>query len=121
MKKIIYIAVKYPLFATLYEEAKEYDDIDIYIAERGWQEWMDNLNPEDIVNILNLIYDLSNKNIEALRTILNISRPEFSRKYKIPLRTIEDWDYKKREINSYILSLIAYTIFIKELNNDNIN
>ena len=34
--------IDFELFTRLYSEAKQYDDIDLFTSERGWQDWMDN-------------------------------------------------------------------------------
>lgn len=31
----------YEVFVRIYKEGKEYDNEEMYIAERGWQDWMD--------------------------------------------------------------------------------
>lgn len=35
--------ITYDLFTKLYGEAKTYDSLELYISERGWQDWMDDL------------------------------------------------------------------------------
>ena len=35
------MSMTFKLFRTLYGEALEATDLDHYIMERGWQEWMD--------------------------------------------------------------------------------
>ena len=40
------------LFNRLYCEAKEYENLEMFIAERGWQEWMDNYKIDDITTML---------------------------------------------------------------------
>lgn len=107
--------MRYGLFSRLYREAGEYSSLDMYIAERGWQEWMDDYGTEEdtgkIVSILETIYQLYNMTLEEMRKKVCSSRAEFSRMYGIPVRTLEDWDNGKSNINSYIKSLIAYTVF----------
>ena len=41
-----------------------------------------------------------------MRALLGMSRPEFSKKYEIPLRTIEDWEAGKRKCPSYVTRLL---------------
>lgn len=103
--------MNYKLFLRLYSEALEFSDIDYYIAERGWQEWMDQHDVESVIQILTSIYNLSKLDIGGLRNLLNMSRIEMSRAYGIPMRTLEHWDAGTREPASYIKELIAYTVF----------
>ena len=104
--------MQYKTFSTLYNEALEYDDIEMYIGERGWQEWMNCYETNEVVNILNSIYELSNKNIRSIREGMGLSRQKFCDMYDIKLRTLEDWEYEKSSIPKHTLKLIAYTIFI---------
>ena len=107
--------MKYELFTKLYGEALEYSDVEEYIAERGWQDWMDRY--ENVGNVLKQIYTLSNSTLKESRERLNINRAAFSRMYSIPVRTLENWDAGINEAPEYVKMLIDYTIFIEEKNN----
>lgn len=100
--------MKYELFNQLYAEALEYSDVELYIAERGWQEWMDDC--EDPGETLNSIYSLANSSLKEIRESKGISRAAFSRMYNIPIRSLENWDSGSREAPDYIKPLIAYTL-----------
>ena len=43
---------------------------------------------------------------EEIRAILGISRAEFSRKYNIPIRTLEDWDSGRSNPPVYVAELL---------------
>ena len=43
---------------------------------------------------------------EEIRAILGISRSAFSRKYNIPLRTLEDWDAGKKTPPDYVMDML---------------
>ena len=43
---------------------------------------------------------------EEIRAILGISRAAFSRKYNIPIRTLEDWDAGKKNPPDYVLDML---------------
>ena len=45
--------IDFELFTRLYSEAKQYDDIDLFTSERGWQDWMDNFSTQEVIFILN--------------------------------------------------------------------
>ena len=56
-------------------------------------------------------------NVKEMRALLGISRAEFSRKYDIPVRTLEDWECKKRTPPSYVLSLLERAV-VEDSKND---
>ena len=106
--------ITYDLFTKLYGEAKTYDSLELYISERGWQDWMDNFNIEIVTAILKKIYEYSKESLQDIRTRLNYSRIGLSRAYYIPLRTLENWD-DKQNMSEYVEVLVKYTFFIKEM------
>lgn len=112
--------MNYKVFVKLYASALEYANVDYYIAERGWEAWMDEYTSEQendatvIVRILEKIYELAHSTITNLRG--SISRAEFSRIYNIPIRTLENWDSQVRRedgVQTYLLMLISYTILLE--------
>lgn len=107
--------INYKTFTKLYKEASDYNDLDYYIAERGWEQWMDPFeeNPEIIINIISLIYQYSRESIKDIRKRLGYSRAQFSRTYQIPLRTLENWDVK-HNLPVYTEIIIKYTLFLEE-------
>lgn len=118
------VNMNYKTFSQLHKEAQEYNDIDMYIAERGWQEWMNEYTLDDeldmtlVSDILNYIYRIAGMSIADLRNELKITQHEMARIYNIPLRTLQRWerdDYAHTK-DVYILQLIAYTIFTEKYN-----
>ena len=47
---------------------------------------------------------------EKIRAILGISRAAFSRKYNIPIRTLEDWDAGKKNPPQYVMDLLERVV-----------
>ena len=47
---------------------------------------------------------------EEIRKILGISRAEFSRRYHIPSRTLEDWDKGISNPPEYVLELLERVV-----------
>lgn len=107
--------MKYKLFINLYEEALGYDDLSMYISERGWQEWMEQFKEDQLGNVLTLIYNLSKMSVKEMRESKGISRAEFSRVHGIPSRTLQDWDLSVSSPTNYLKAYIAYTFLIEEL------
>lgn len=111
--------IDYETFTKLLGESREYDDCEMYIAERGWQEWMNPFegDPEFIAQILNIVFRMGKGKIQNERELIGIhSRAEMARKYRIPLRTLENWESGKSAIPSYTMSLLLYTFFLELLN-----
>lgn len=44
--------------------------------------------------------------LKKLRKELGLSQAKFAEKFGIPIRTIQDWEYGKREIRSYIVNMM---------------
>lgn len=44
--------------------------------------------------------------LKELRKKLGLSQAKFAEKFGIPLRTIQDWEYGKREVRSYIVNML---------------
>lgn len=105
--------MKYSLFSKLYDGAKEYSDLDMYIAERGWQEWMDKYGEDydKIAEILTKIYDLARMNVKEIRKSINMAQNGFAIFLSIPLPTIQSWEYEKRSAPDYLVKYIAYIAF----------
>jgi len=110
--------MKYTLFARLYQEVADYDSLEIYIAERGWQDWMSDFVAEDditttvISDMLTSIYTLAKTTLKVTRESRDLSRVQFCRDYAIPLRTVEDWEAGKSKLADYQKMLIDYTFFV---------
>lgn len=49
-------------------------------------------------------------NTVEIRAILGVSRAEFSRRYEIPIRTLEDWDAGRRQPTEWMLKLLERVV-----------
>lgn len=47
---------------------------------------------------------------EEIRAILGIGRAEFSRRYHIPVRTLENWDAEIQNPPEYVLELLERVV-----------
>jgi len=103
--------MKYSLFGGLFQEAKNYGDVDMYIAERGWQEWMDDYGADKIADILSTIYKLAHSSVKEMRESEGLSRAEFCRIYLKKVRTVEEWDSGNNPVSESERMLMAYTFF----------
>lgn len=50
------------------------------------------------------------KTIKEIREISGLNRPDFSRKYHIPLRSIEDWEAGRRKCPDYLPLLLERAV-----------
>ena len=118
--------MKFSLFMKLYNEALEVD-LDHYIADRGWEDWMDKyvadknaafVDTTKIAAILNRIYDLAHMGIKELREDMGITVKAFSQLFEIPYRTIQGWEYENHRTPEYTLHLIAYALFMGDMDDE---
>ena len=106
--------INFKLFAQLYVETQQYNDMDVYIAERGWQDWMNDYSEDQVVYILKTIYQMAKMSFTDLRTFGGYSsRVSFCDTFKIPVKTVQKWDYEVSSTADYTKMFIAYILFIK--------
>lgn len=103
--------MKYQLYVSLYSEALGYADIDMFVAERGWQEWMDDYPTEKLGTLMQEIYFLANTDLKTIREKYGYSRAAFARLFNIPIRSLENWDSGSRQMPDYLKILICYALF----------
>ena len=49
-------------------------------------------------------------NITEMRNYIGVSRAEFSRRYNIPIRTLESWESEVRTPPEYVLQLLEESV-----------
>lgn len=101
----------YKLFLTLYSEALGYTDVDMFIGERGWQDWMDDYPTEKLRSLMQEIYFLADADLKTIRERYGYSRAAFARLFNIPIRSLENWDSGSRQMPDYLKILICYALF----------
>ena len=101
--------MNFELFRELYSEALEYDNVDMYTSERGWQDWMNKV--ENPAEKLHDIYTLAKSTVRETRNKSGMSQKNFSKQFLIPLRTWADWEYENRTPPTYVKMLIDYAVF----------
>lgn len=52
--------------------------------------------------------------VKELRKELRLSQVQFAAKFGIPLRTVQDWEYGKREARSYIVDMMYKIIELEK-------
>ena len=88
----------FDLFLRLYQEAKSYDNLDMYIMERGWQDWMDDYQKSSesadasaIVSVLTDIYDMANGGVNDLCEKAGIGMKSLANLMQVPYPTMQRW------------------------------
>lgn len=113
--------IKYSIFLRLFKQAQEYDSLELYIAERGWEGWMEpfynNGSVDGAVEVLTQVYTLARQSFSEMRVAAELSRAELSRIYNIPYRTLEAWETGQNEPAFYLKVMYAYAIFSELLTN----
>lgn len=99
--------ISFETFRRLYSEAKEYTDIDRYTMERGWQEWMDSLSTDEIVQLLSDIYEYANDGFQAILERYK-SLKEISTLFAVPYGTAQKWKSGECEPAEYTVMMMAY-------------
>lgn len=56
--------------------------------------------------------------IGEIRALSGLSRAEFSRRYGIPVRTLQDWESGKRKSPDYLAKLLYRTVVEDKINED---
>lgn len=54
--------------------------------------------------------EVNNLTITEMRNYIGVSRAEFSRRYNIPLRTLESWESEVRTPPKYVLDLLEESV-----------
>lgn len=61
---------------------------------------------------------IQEKELKKLREDMGLNRKEFAEYYGIPLRTVEDWEAKKRKMPAYLLRLMLYKAGYEKINKE---
>lgn len=108
MKKI-----EFDMFARLYDEAKIYNNLDMYIMERGWQEWMNDLEPGTVAEVLKYIYSIAKDGFPKLLSHYETLR-KVSDRFGIPYSTLQRWKSGITDVPEYTLLMMAYITIINQ-------
>nr|DAE11548.1 MAG TPA: clp gene regulator [Myoviridae sp. ct4tH12] len=108
MKKI-----DFDMFIRLYDEAKSYNNLDMYIMERGWQEWMDDLEPGTVAEVLKYIYSIAKDGFLELLNHYETLR-KVSDRFGIPYSTLQRWKSGITDVPEYTLLMMAYITIINQ-------
>lgn len=102
--------IRFKTYKQLYSEAKEYNNIDMYIMERGWQDWMDDMSVDEIADLLRNIHTITHEGIKGILDITGDKITVFCHKYATKYRTVQKWLSGEREAPEYTIMLLGYAV-----------
>lgn len=92
-------------------EIENYTDRDAFVSDLALSSaFQEESDLTETVSELSMIWDAYHMTIRDLRTAAGLSRIDFSRRFRIPIRTIENWECtgpNARECPVYVRLLIA--------------
>ena len=95
-------------------EIENYTDRDAFVSDLALSSaFPEESDLTETVSALSMIWDAYHMTIRDLRTASGLSRMDFSRRFCIPIRTIENWECtgpNARECPVYVRLLIADAI-----------
>ncbi|MDE6984123.1 MAG: hypothetical protein K2O99_06230 [Lachnospiraceae bacterium] len=91
--------MKDELFAKLWKDALAQPDRDMYIAEYGYPNWFDEISPdmEKVVETLVNIHTVAHMSFKDIISASGLTQVQFSYKFCIPKRTVENWSSGSRK------------------------
>lgn len=103
----------YQDFRRICMDATECADLETYIAEVGGS-LPETVRDDAIIPLLSDLYAFAhNPTARCLRDMVGLSQAAFARDYKLPQRTLENWESKgdnARTAPGYVLDLLAYAV-----------
>lgn len=95
-------------------EIDHYTDRDAFVSDLSLSSaFPEESDLTETVSELSMIWEAYHMTIRDLRTSAGLSRMEFSRRFRIPIRTVENWECtgpNSRECPAYVRLLIADAI-----------
>ena len=93
-------------YRTLYESAKDFENVDTYIT--NWKE-------EHDTALLETIYAISHEGIAAMMRTEHMPLTRFADKYGLPYRTAQNWKEGTRKSPDHVLLLLGYAVLAEML------
>lgn len=105
--------IAFDTYRVLYYEARQYEDIDRYILERGWQGWMNSIGDADrIADLLRAVYAISKGGLDGVLTVEgeNTKLISFCNRYVLNYSTVQKWKLKLSTPSEDRLLHIGYSV-----------
>lgn len=101
--------IDFDLFSRLFRETANYSNVNMFIGERGYHANRAKASGA----LLTEIWELALCDMKQLRERAGLNKTEFSARYGIPYRTLQNWETTgadHHDAPGYLKMLIAYTI-----------
>lgn len=102
--------IDFETYRQLYSEAREYRRFDMYVAERGWEDWMEMVPEGNGIKLLKAIYKISNGGIESMLQVSGFNLKGIADLCVIPYTTLQRWKLGISSAPEYTLMLMSYAI-----------
>ncbi len=102
--------INFDTYRALYAEAREYTNIDMYIMERGWQDWMDGMDADQIADLLRDIHAISRGGFSAAVKIEGLKLTAFCKRYCLPYSTAQKWVGDIAAPAEYMVLHLGYSV-----------
>lgn len=87
-------------FSELFWSALEYTDLDTYLSEKAQPS-------KENFAALRKIYEIAHMSVRDLLTRSGMTNGELSRRFCIPIRTVQNWAIGMRECPAYVRLMMA--------------
>ena len=102
--------ITFDAYRALYYEARQYEDIDRYIMDRGRTAWMDGMDADRIADLLRNIYTISRSGISGMLEVDGTTLTDFSKRYGISYNTTMKWKRDETVPAEHAMLLLGYAI-----------
>lgn len=104
----------FKVFGELWQNALDAPNLDLFIAEPGWDSWMDEFSPGDdagaVIEVMTVIFQMAQEGFPAIRRHSGLTQARFAQTFGIPLRTVEEWDRGRMTPPPYTLRALAWQV-----------
>ena len=103
------IILTYDTYRDLITAALTAESEEMFISAPGWADWMDEYGDDTdrLVSDMCNIYQVSHMTMLDLLSASGLTKAAFSRRFLIPLRTVENWVSGIRPCPIYVRLMIA--------------
>lgn len=109
------IAITDEQFYKLAGGAVKYTDRDAYVSDYSLSSMWGGVDeaadiPPERIELVGKMWDICHLSLKDIRAAAGLTQAAFSRRFLIPIRTIEDWEAGQRECRLYLRLLLAEAV-----------
>lgn len=112
--------MKATTYYNLVQDAQEANNLEMFISERGWQDWMDEYGDDTdaLASDMASIWNAVNMPMREFRGITKLSQVKFGIRFCIPRRTVEDWEAGISSPPVYLRLFMAESLGVLNIKHD---